>query len=378
MKSLFAFFVVLFAVAICGCKQSSTGNNSSASDSTFTLTGSITGFDSGWVYLLRRDTLKETADSVRVNHGAFTYSGHASSPQYYLLGISNGQEKEYRLGFFVEGGKINLNGNLDSMHAAVVSGSPAQDEYILFKREQKKFDLRAAMLSDRYQAAQSMHDAMVADSVVQAFDGLQRDQQLSVKDYVKAHPDSYVSVFEVYENFSDNPDAKLLSSIYGSLAPAMQQTYYGKKIKHTLDIAMNTDYGKPAPDFKLNDPSGNPVSLSSFRGKIVLVDFWASWCSPCRQENPNVVKAYNRFHAKGFTILGVSLDDSKPDWQQAIEKDGLSWTHVSDLKGWQSSAAALYGVQGIPMNFLLDKEGRIVGKGLRGENLVKKLNDLMP
>jgi peroxiredoxin len=140
----------------------------------------------------------------------------------------------------------------------------------------------------------------------------------------------------------------------------------------------STSEGQVAPDFTLNDVNDKPVALSSFRGKVVLLDFWASWCGPCRKENPNVVAAYNKFHSKGLEILGVSLDDNKSNWQQAIAKDGLTWTHVSDLEGWQSKAAQLYGVQSIPANFLLDKDGKIIAKDLRGEMLEQKLNTLFP
>jgi thiol-disulfide isomerase/thioredoxin len=119
------------------------------------------------------------------------------------------------------------------------------------------------------------------------------------------------------------------------------------------------------------------VSLSSFKGKYFLLDFWASWCGPCRRENPNVVKAYRQYHNKGFDILGVSLDDSKDDWLKAIKKDGLSWTQVSDLKGWKNEAATLYGIQGIPMNFLIDKEGKIIAKNLRGQDLEKRLAEVL-
>lgn len=128
-----------------------------------------------------------------------------------------------------------------------------------------------------------------------------------------------------------------------------------------------------APDFTLNDTDGHPVSLSSFKGSYVLVDFWASWCPPCRQENPDIVRTYHKYHSKGFSILSVSLDDEKDKWIEAIEKDGLDWPQVSDLKGWQSHVVDLYGLRGIPMNFLLDKEGRIIDKGLRAELLEKKL-----
>ena len=132
-----------------------------------------------------------------------------------------------------------------------------------------------------------------------------------------------------------------------------------------------------APDFTLPDTTGTPVSLSSFKGKYVLVDFWASWCGPCRQENPNVVRAYNQFKDKNFTILGVSLDKNKNAWLEAIKNDGLTWNHVSDLKYWNSEAAALYDVQSIPYNVLIDPDGKIIAEDLRGGNLIKTLGSVL-
>ncbi|MEO7313389.1 MAG: TlpA disulfide reductase family protein, partial [Chitinophagaceae bacterium] len=144
------------------------------------------------------------------------------------------------------------------------------------------------------------------------------------------------------------------------------------------DAIKNTSPGAMALNFTQNDTNGKPISLSSFKGKYLLIDFWASWCAPCRAENPNVVKAYNAYKTKGFEILGISLDDNKADWLAAIKKDNLTWIQVSDLKGWQNRVAEQYGVQSIPTNFLLDKDGNIIATNLRGESLENKLQEIMP
>jgi peroxiredoxin len=171
--------------------------------------------------------------------------------------------------------------------------------------------------------------------------------------------------------------AEDLRSIYNGLTPALRDSREGRLLKNTLDATMLTGIGQPAPAFTQTNTEGKPVSLSSFKGQYVLIDFWASWCGPCRVENPNVLKNYQRYHAKGFTILGVSLDSKKDQWTTAIDEDGLPWTQVSDLKGWKNEVAVQYGVEGIPMNFLLDRNGTIVAKGLRGPDLEKQLAALV-
>ncbi|MBD0368365.1 MAG: TlpA family protein disulfide reductase, partial [Flavisolibacter sp.] len=158
---------------------------------------------------------------------------------------------------------------------------------------------------------------------------------------------------------------------------SVRNSSLGKAVAENIAFNKVGAVGTEALNFTQNDVNGQPVSLSSFRGKYVLIDFWASWCKPCRMENPNVVKAYQKFSNKNFTILGVSLDQEKEPWIKAIEKDKLSWTQVSDLKFWSNEVAVLYHVQGIPQNFLVDPNGKIVAKNLRGQELEAKLCELL-
>jgi peroxiredoxin len=360
------------------CQSPNSGKSQvTTTDSTYSITGNIAGLDSGWVFLLHRQANPQVADSALVTKGNFVLTGKATVPEFVLLGISREGNKEFRKGAFIQHGALTLQGKKDSMESALISGVPAQDEFLHFANLEKPIDSASNALEQAYNAATANNDKKQQDSILNIYKTLDKSHAQMVRDYARTHPASYISVYKVYASFSTPPDAGLLDTIYSGLDSSMQHSFFGLKIKETLESAKRTAIGIAAPEFTLPDTKGNATSLSSFKGKYTLVDFWASWCGPCRQENPNVVLAYHKYHPKGFTILSVSLDDNKDKWEEAIKHDKLDWNHVSDLKGWQSSAAVLYGVRGIPTNFLLDKDGKIIAKDLRGEDLEKKLAEVI-
>jgi len=376
--ALLSLVAIAFLFAATGCQGPATDKAAGRhSDSTYTLTGEIQGLDSDWVYLKHEQTEQGDIDSVRAGKGRFVFTGRAAAPEFCLFALSNAGTKEFRTGFFIQNGELVLSGKKDSIDEASLTGSPAEEEFKRFEQGQLLFYSAFGAMRQDYEMARTKNDEKKIDSLQKAAVKLNASQRRSIVLFALDHPSSYVAPYVVFSNFENNPDVHQLDSAYKGMDSAIQASYYGKKVKGMRDDAIRTAIGNPATDFTLPDPQGKPVSLSSYKGKYTLVDFWASWCGPCRGENPNVVKAYRKYHAKGFAILGVSLDTQKESWEQAIKKDKLTWTQVSDLKGWESSAAALYGVKAIPMNFLLDKEGKIVGKGLRGEELEKKLAEAL-
>ncbi|TSD62968.1 AhpC/TSA family protein [Inquilinus sp. KBS0705] len=336
-------------------------------------------------------------DSATFNNGTFTFSGLVMNPvsaslfvdykgltfgKYVAANFPDGGPSKTAdmLNFYIEKGDINIT-SPDSAVKAVVTGSKTNEENNILKAALKPVLDKAHNLAVEAQnaPADKQRSAAFQNSIQAKYKALQTEQKTALKGFILGHPDSYLSLLALTSVAGPSPDVAEVEPIFNSLSSDLQTSDQGKQLKMSIDALKLTAIGAMAPDFIQNDVNGVPVRLSSFKGKYVLLDFWASWCGPCRQENPNLVRTFNKYKGKNFTVLGVSLDreNGKAAWLAAIKNDGLTWTHVSDLKYWNNMAAGLYGVQSIPQNFLIDPTGKIVAKDLRGDDLDNKLEELL-
>lgn len=286
--------------------------------------------------------------------------------------------KAQRVIVLIEGGEnIDIVADGTEKGNAVVKGSKNNDYYQQLIGMYKVMNEKSLKWQEEYAQAEQKKDSKKIAQIQQDFEAAGKEFTTKVKTMIPEMGTSLAALFAT--NFL-NPEVEFatidaLAKRFEKERPTMKQAQaFVGNAKRIRGIQI----GDEAPEISLNSTEDKPVSLSSLRGKIVLIDFWASWCGPCRQENPNVVRVYNRFKDKGFEIYSVSLDKDKNAWLKAIEKDGLTWSsHVSDLKYWQSVAAQTYGVNGIPATFLLDKDGKVIAKNLRGEALEKKLEEVL-
>ncbi len=336
----------------------------------FVISGNVKGLPEGsTVTVVDVNYPTDVLATSTVKNGDFELSGSVREPNLLQLNFDGVQKRSV---IFIGNDKVKLDGTADALQDITVKGSNVHDDFEHFKSVFNPLFNRLGELGQRINSSPTREDSLT-DAYANQLEKIGKQVDI----FIEKKPASPVSPFVLMVTKELEQDISVLERRYAVLDKKAKDGFFGKLVSDEIQNTRVGTIGSVAIDFSQEDTEGKMVSLSSFRGKYVLVDFWASWCRPCRDENPNVVKAYNKFKDKNFTVLGVSLDKDKDAWLRAIKSDNLTWTQLSDLKFWNNEVAMKYKIQSIPQNILVDPDGKIIAKNLRGAELHSTLSKLL-
>jgi peroxiredoxin len=375
-------FLIAFSFTIFSCSK--------VADGEYLITGNAKGVPNGKMVVLKKKNdygIVVNVDSTKVKDGKFELKGKVKEPSMFALFIKDLQQP---IPFILETGEIEVKVDKDSIWKSEIGGTYNNEEFQKFNTKINTVQKRLVDYQNKnfqkLMEAQQKKDNMAIENLKKGYNDIQKEMDDFMVKYPEENTEAFISLLLLEGQFN-SPKFNLdnFKKTFNKLGSSLKSTKIGKGIQAKLKAIENNNkikpeaalIGKMAPDFSGKTPQGTVVSLQQSLGKITIIDFWASWCGPCRKENPNVVALYNEFHSKGLNIVGVSLDDDSDKWNDAIAKDKITWTQVSNLQGWKDPIAQLYKVEQIPTTFILDGSGIIIAKDLRGEELRTKITQLL-
>jgi len=375
MKKIVLALTIVFAIVACNQKPEG-----------YSIEGTITGeLENGTkVYLKKQGENNQPVDvdTTSVENGTFIFQGKTDVPEVHYIFID--QLQGYTA-VVLENGEIDFSAQKDSLGFAKIKGTPQNDMLASYMKKAQEMSQKGMAIQKDLEAANASRDEVTISSLTDEMNDFQTEYKSFESDFIKANPSALVSLMLLDKAINRRTiESSKIQEIFDALSPEIKETKIGKQIADQLgainakaEKEKSTAVGQKAPEFIAPGVNGEQLALNDMLGKVTLVDFWAAWCKPCRNENPNVVAVYKKYHEKGLNIVGVSLDKNADHWKKAIQDDGLTWNHVSHIKYFQDPIAQLYNVDAIPAAFLLDENGVIIAKNLRGEALGAKVAELL-